>query len=115
MDKLADITIDNTLNLTVTCQVDQHLLAKNFTTILNALRELQANQAKTDAQLKDIFSLKEKLEQLAQKVERTGGNVVPSSGEGASISDDLLKRMEKNENNILDSIKDINLINKDIN
>lgn len=115
MDKLADITIDNTLNLTVTCQVDQHLLAKNFTTILNALRELQANQAKTDAQLKDLSSMKDRLEQLAQKVERTGGNVIQSSGDGTSISDSLIKRMDKNENNIMDSIKDINLINKDIN
>lgn len=115
MDKLADITIDNTLNLTVTWQVDQHLLAKNFTTILNALRELQANQAKTDAQLKDLSSMKDRLEQLAQKVERNGGSVVQSSGDGASISDGLLKRMDKNENNIMDSIKDINLINKDIN
>ena len=41
--------------------------------------------------------------------------MVQSSGDGASISDGLLKRMDKNENNIMDSIKDINLINKDIN
>lgn len=68
MDKLTDITIDNTLNLTVTWQVDQHLLAKNFTTILNALRELQANQMKTDAQVKDLSSMKDRLDQLAQKV-----------------------------------------------
>lgn len=68
MDKLTDITIDNTLSLTVTCQVDQHLLGKNFTTILNALRELQANQLKTDAQVKNLTSMKDRIDQLAQKV-----------------------------------------------
>lgn len=44
-----------------------------------------------------------------------GSNVVQSSGDGGSIPDGLLKRMDKNEGNILESIKDINLINKDIN
>lgn len=47
MDKLGDLVIDNSLSLTVSYQVDQHLLAKNFTTILNALKELQASQQKT--------------------------------------------------------------------
>lgn len=47
MEKLGDVTIENSLTLAVNCQVDQHLLAKNFTTILNALKELQLAQQKT--------------------------------------------------------------------
>jgi hypothetical protein len=47
MDKLADITVENSFNLTVSCQVDQSLLAKNFTTLVNALKELQLSQQRT--------------------------------------------------------------------
>jgi flagellar motility protein MotE (MotC chaperone) len=74
MDKLGDLVIDNSLTLTVSYQVDQHLLAKNFTTILNALKELQASQQKTESQLKDLSSLKEKYDQLGAKVEKLEKN-----------------------------------------
>lgn len=76
MDKLGDLVIDNSLTLTVSYQVDQHLLAKNFTTILNALKELQASQQKTESQLKDLSSLKEKYDQLGAKVEKMEKNAV---------------------------------------
>jgi len=52
MDKLGEITIDNSFNVVVSCQVDQQLLAKNFTNIIAALKELQQAQEKTDGQIK---------------------------------------------------------------
>jgi hypothetical protein len=47
MEKLGEITVENSFSLTVSCQLDQNLLAKNFTTIINALKELQVSQQKT--------------------------------------------------------------------
>jgi hypothetical protein len=44
MDKLAEITVENSLNLVVSYQVDQTLLARNFVTIVNALKELKEKQ-----------------------------------------------------------------------
>jgi hypothetical protein len=125
MDKLGDIVIDNSLTLTVSYQVDQHLLATNFSTIINALKELQLSQQKTDSQLKDLSSLKEKFDQLGAKVDKIEKNSTTNNKESSSNnnqnnaeashgSDNLLKRVEKSENNIIDNIKDINLINKDL-
>lgn len=74
MEKLGDIVIDNSLTLTVSYQVDQHLLAKNFTTIINALKELQASQQRTDSQLKDLSSLKDRFDQLGLKVDKIEKN-----------------------------------------
>jgi hypothetical protein len=117
------VTIDNSLNLTVTCQVDQTLLAKNFTTILNALKELQASQQKTDSQLKELSSLKDTLNQLGLKVDKLDKNIhsnnnnngnSSNTGLNAGQMDDLSSRVDKNEKNIMDNIKDINLINKEI-
>lgn len=117
------MTIDSSLNLTVTCQVDQTLLAKNFTTILNALRELQASQQKTDAQLKDLSSLKETVGQLGSKLDKLDKNIQANNsnsnnntntGLNSGNMDDLSSRVEKSEKNIMDNIKDINLINKEI-
>jgi hypothetical protein len=122
MEKLGEIVIDNSLTLTVSYQVDQHLLAKNFTTIINALKELQLSQQKTDAQLNDLSSLKDKFDQLGLKLDRiekeSNNNASNQSHIQADPSsntyDGLIKRVEKSENNILDNIKDINLINKDL-
>lgn len=125
MDKLSDIVIDNSLTLTVSYEVDQHLLAKNFTTIINALKELQISQQKTESQQKDLSSLKEKFDTLETKVDKIEKNSLNNNkesnnnnntqGEISSTNyDNLVKRVEKNENNILDNIKDINLINKDL-
>jgi hypothetical protein len=36
-------------------------LAKNFATIINALKELQTAQQKSDAAIKDLSSLKDKV------------------------------------------------------
>lgn len=77
MEKLGDITVENSFNLVVSCQLDQNLLARNFTTIINALKELQNNQQKTDSQIKDLSSLKDKLNSLQQRVdknEKAGSN-----------------------------------------
>ena len=125
MDKLSDIVIDNSLTLTVSYQVDQHFLAQNFTTIINALKELQGSQQKTESQLKDLSSLKEKFDTLGAKVDKIEKNSQNNSkesnnhnnahGDPSSTNyDNLAKRVEKSENNILDNIKDINLINKDL-
>lgn len=61
MEKLGEVTIDNSLNLTLTWQVDQHLLARNFTTIINALKDLQGAQLRQESQIKDLLGLKEKV------------------------------------------------------
>lgn len=123
MDHLGEIAIDNSLTLTVSYQVDQHLLAKNFTTIINALKQLQLSQQKTESQLKDLSSLKEKFDQLGTKVEKIEKNSQNSKDSNqnhtntdpsSSNLDNLSKRVEKSENNILDNIKDINLINKEL-
>jgi peptidoglycan hydrolase CwlO-like protein len=122
MEKLGEIAIDNSFNVTVTCQVDQQLLARNFTTIINALKELQDKQIKTDSQLKDLSSLKERFDQLGAKVDRfekTSHSTGPASNSGqgdfaAGDLDSLSKRVDRNESNIMDNIKDINLINKDL-
>jgi predicted nucleic acid-binding Zn-ribbon protein len=58
------------LNVVVSCQVDQHLLAKNFTTIINALKELQQAQLRNESQIKDLSSLKDKFDSLSEKVEK---------------------------------------------
>lgn len=117
------MTIDNSLNLTVTCQVDQTLLAKNFTTILNALKELQTSQQKTDAQLKELSSLKDTVNQMSLKVDKLDKNIHANNnsntnntntGLNSGHMDDLSSRVEKSEKNIMDNIKDINLINKEI-
>jgi hypothetical protein len=47
MEKLGEVTIENSFSLNITYQVDQHLLAKNFSTIIDALKELQQAQLKT--------------------------------------------------------------------
>lgn len=120
MEKLGDITVENSFNLVVSCQLDQNLLARNFTTIINALKELQNNQQKTDSQIKDLSSLKDKLNSLQQRVdknEKAGSNskdLSEASRHVQSDNTDLAARVDKNEKNILDNIKDINLINKDV-
>lgn len=62
--------------------------------------------------------MKDKYDQLVQKVEKGGlaNNKEKSQGanDDGGLQDSLLKRVEKNENNIMDNIKDINLINKEI-
>jgi hypothetical protein len=98
-------------------------LAKNFTTIINALKELQLSQQKSESQIKDLSSLKEKtnaFQQRLEKLEKNSGNSKESGQGGSSeVNDqnnnpDLTKRVEKSEGNILDNIKDINLINKEL-
>lgn len=61
MEKLGEVTIDNTVNVSISWQVDQHLLGKNFATIVNALKELQSAQLKQDEMIKDLLGLKEKV------------------------------------------------------
>ena len=65
MDKLGEVTIENSLNLVVTCQVDQALLAKNFSTILEALKELQHAQSQSDQKIKALLSSREKDEKTS--------------------------------------------------
>ena len=137
MDKLAEVTIDNSLNVTVNCQVDQSLLAKNFITIVDALKELQKAQALSDQKIADLSSLKGMIEALGQRMDKVEKDIsdnfkhsteskeskeaVGGSGSNsgdydrlASNLDTLSKKVEKNEANILDNIKDINLINSDL-
>ena len=70
MDKLGEVNIDNSLSLTVSCQVDQSILAKNFTTIIEALKQLQQAQSLSDQKIKDLLSLKEKVEGLSQNTDK---------------------------------------------
>lgn len=86
MEKLGEVTIDNSLTLTVSYQVDQHLLAKNFTTIVNALKDLQISQQKTESQLKELYSLKDKYDQLGLKVDKLEKHSKDSQGSGQSGS-----------------------------
>ena len=78
MDKLGQVTIENCVNLKVNCEVDQSLLAKNFNTIIEALKELQKCQADSDSKLKDLAGLREKVDKLA---EGTGKSENASSSE----------------------------------
>ena len=123
MQKLGDISIENSLNFTLNWQVDQNLLAKNFTTIINALKELQQSQRNTESQIKDLSSLKDKFDQLGlkvDKIEKANSNANKESNQtkntkvDTSNLDHLITRIDKNENNILENIKDINLMNKEL-
>lgn len=123
MQKLGDISIENSLNFTLNWQVDQNLLAKNFTTIINALKELQQAQRNTESQVKDLSSLKEKFDQLGlkvQKIEKNNTVATKETNQGKNTQMDnsnlnnLITRIDKNENNILENIKDINLMNKEL-
>ncbi len=123
MQKLGDISIENSLNFTLNWQVDQNLLAKNFTTIINALKELQQSQRNTELQIKDLSSLKDKFDQLGlkvDKIEKTNSNANKESKQDkntkvdSSNLDHLITRIDKNENNIMENIKDINLMNKEL-
>ena len=99
--------------------MDQNLLAKNFTTILDALKELQSAQQLSDQKIKDFQSLKERMERLERNSERNGGvskegtvseSKVENNAGNAFTGDfaDIVKRVEKNESNIMENIKDIN-------
>ena len=68
MDKLSYVTIENSLNLVVSYQVDQSLLARNFVTIVNALKDLKDAQNLSDSKIKDLSSLAEKFKQLSEKL-----------------------------------------------
>jgi DNA repair exonuclease SbcCD ATPase subunit len=128
MEKLGEIAIDNSLIVNLNAQVDQTLLAKNFVTIVDALRELQKAQALSEQKINDLSSLKDAFNQLNEKVGKIENNnsqqskeavPVPSSANGdseqmSSKLTALAKRVEKNESNIMDSIKDINLLNSEL-
>lgn len=123
MQKLGDISIENSLNVTINWQVDQNLLAKNFTTIVNALKELQQAQRNTESQIKDLSSLKDKFDQLGLKVDKIDKNNTPINKETNDSKNthmdntnlnNLITRIDKNQNNIMDNIKDINLMNKEL-
>lgn len=128
MEKLGEIAIDNSLIVNLNAQVDQTLLAKNFVTIVDALRELQKAQALSEQKISDLSSLQDAFNQLNQKVGKIENNTfqqskeavaVPSSANGDSeqMSSNLAalaKRVEKNESNIMDNIKDINLLNSEL-
>lgn len=66
MDKLEQVTIENCVNIQVNCNVDQNLLATNFTTIVDALKELQQAQSLSDQRIKDLLSFKERVEKLGE-------------------------------------------------
>ena len=123
MQKLGDISIENSLNFTLNWQVDQNLLAKNFTTIINALKELQQSQRNTESQIKDLSSLKDKFDQLGlkvDKIEKANSNANKESNQtkntkvDTSNLDHLITRIDKNEKNILENIKEINIMNKEL-
>lgn len=108
MEKLGEVTIDNSLNVVISWQVDQHLLGKNFATIVNALKELQGAQLKQEGMIKDLLGLRERVEQIGgtvEKLERNGANVtsnkevvVSNQGDGHLETDlmALTKRVDKN-------------------
>lgn len=79
MEKLAEIAIDNSLTVNLNAQVDQSLLAKNFATIVDALRELQKAQSQSDQKISELSSLKNTISQLNEKVERIEKNVTGQS------------------------------------
>lgn len=79
MEKLAEIAIDNSLTVNLNAQVDQSLLAKNFATIVDALRELQKAQSQSDQKISELSSLKNTINQLNEKVERIEKNVTGQS------------------------------------
>lgn len=79
MEKLAEIAIDNSLTVNLNAQVDQSLLAKNFATIVDALRELQKAQSHSDQKISELSSLKNTISQLNEKVERIEKNVTGQS------------------------------------
>ena len=60
MDKLAEITVENSLNLVVSYQVEQTLLARNFLTIVNALKELKEKQSLSESKIRDLSSFVDK-------------------------------------------------------
>lgn len=110
MQKLGDISIENSLNFTLNWQVDQNLLAKNFTTIINALKELQQAQRNNESQIKDLSSLKDKFDQLGlkvDKIEKNNTTTIKETTEGKNTQinnsdlNNLITRIDKNENNIL--------------
>lgn len=74
MEKLSEIVLENSFTITLNYQLDQKLLANNFAIILNALKHLQAAQHKTDSQLQDLAAVKDRLDQLAHKVDRNTSN-----------------------------------------
>lgn len=49
----------------VSYQVDQSLLARNFVTIVNALKELKDKQALSESKIKDLTSLVDKQNSLS--------------------------------------------------
>jgi len=66
MDKLEQVTIENCVNVQVNCNVDQNLLATNFTTIVDALKELQQAQFLSDQRIKDLLSFKERVDKMGE-------------------------------------------------
>ena len=66
MDKISDISLDNTVTLKIDCLLNQELLLKNFNIIMDCLKDLQSQIHKHSSDIAGITSLKELFDQLNQ-------------------------------------------------
>lgn len=73
MERLGEINLEQSLALTLNYSLDQSLLARNFTTIIDALKELQQKQdslAKANPASTQDSSLLDELAELRKRIEK---------------------------------------------
>lgn len=59
MDKLSQISLENTVSVKIDCLLDQELLAKNFAIIIDCLKDLKNQQDKNNSEINNLAGLRE--------------------------------------------------------
>lgn len=71
MDKLSDITLENTVTVKIDYQLNSEVVGKNFTIIMDCLKDLKANQ---DGYSDKFNQMLERLDSVEKNMKENSNN-----------------------------------------